>query len=136
MRKFFSVFLVISLLATAGAIYWRMARPEGASYRSYNAARGADGPSGSIEKRSFRADRLPSREASPDGVHRRVGALLDSLRTFGPTESRSAAWPRVQEEASERQDWAVTISIGSSIISAIGALAQVWLTAKTARSGG
>lgn len=36
-----------------------------------------------------------------------------------------------QEKApSDRQDWAMIISIASSIISALGAMAQVWLQAR------
>ncbi|WP_125461723.1 MULTISPECIES: hypothetical protein [Rhodomicrobium] len=96
MRRFFRFLFVVSIIATAGALYWRTFLPEaGAPTASQPQLRG-------IEK-------------SPDGT--------------GPAERsfRSDAKP------SERQDLAVTISILSSIISAVAALAQTWLTARAYR---
>lgn len=134
MRKFFSVFFVLSLLATAGTVYWRMAHPEGASYEpvSGGTRNGSTGASGSADGHPFSTGGLPSREALREGVHKRVGAFFDRIRG----DRKNADQRRVEEDASERQDWAVTVSIASSLVSAFGALAQVWLTAKAVRSGG
>jgi len=43
---------------------------------------------------------------------------------------RRAYAPGGEKAASERQDWAVTISILSSVISALAAVVQTWLTAR------
>jgi hypothetical protein len=50
-----------------------------------------------------------------------------SDRSVPPAYAPGAGTRRV---ASGRQDWAVTISIASSIISALAALVQTWLTAR------
>lgn len=44
------------------------------------------------------------------------------------------AAPEEQKAPSERQDWAMIISVASSIISALGAAAQVWLTHRGLRA--
>jgi hypothetical protein len=144
MRKTFLLFFVFSLLATSGTLYWRMAHPEGAhSEAAFRSVRGADGVSGvadgpaRIERGGERTAALPTREMVREGVHKRIGALFDRLKSAtGPATKPLSAEARPSQEASDRQDWAVTISIASSIISAFGALAQVWLTARSARSGG
>jgi hypothetical protein len=66
------------------------------------------------------------------------GAPTVSSRESGPasrslgapdTASRSGA-PAASPQASGRQDLALTVSIVTSIISALAALAQTWLTAR------
>jgi hypothetical protein len=100
MRRFFTVLFVLSIIATAGAFYWRTYLPEGgvpvASERSFNP------PSAGS------ADQDSSAEA-PQSLRERI------------------------RQPSDRQDLAVTISILSSIISAVAALAQTWLTARAYR---
>lgn len=58
------------------------------------------------------AARAPSMETGP------------SMRTLGREKSSLTA----EKAPSERQDWAMMISVASSIISALGAVMQVWLT--------
>ena len=50
-------------------------------------------------------------------------------RSLDASPRRSYA-PGGEKAASERQDWAVTISILSSVISALAAVVQTWLTAR------
>jgi hypothetical protein len=56
-----------------------------------------------------------------------VSAPQARTRSLGQDSSRS---PGSGQFASDRQDLAVTISIVSSIVSAIAALLQTWLTAR------
>lgn len=97
MRRFFMTIFVLSLLATAGAWYWRTYLPEETISSSAPATRGLNG------------DQAPG---SPSAG----GASAGEDRT-----------------ASARQDLAVTISIWSSVISAIAAVLQTLLTARAIR---
>lgn len=97
MRRFFVVLFVLSLVATAGAYYWRTYYPEHAA---------AEAPSSEPGRRSITRDN--------DG---------SGARSF----RESVKLP------SDRQDLAVTISILSSIVSALAAVLQTWLTARTIR---
>ncbi len=94
MRRFFISLFVLSLIATAGAYYWRTYQPEVAV---------------SVEP---------------------------GARTFSPGDQEAgpeARSSRVERVPSDRQDLAVTISIWSSVISAIAAILQTWLTARAVR---
>ena len=96
MRRFFFALFVLSVIATAGAYYWRTYLPEAiatVSDRSRSIAPGAESESAVPEARSFQLEKVPS----------------------------------------DRQDFAVTISIWSSIISALAAIVQTWLTARSIR---
>jgi hypothetical protein len=97
MRRFFIVLFVLSLVATAAALYWRTYLPETAVPAT-------------AQERSLRP-----------------GAGEDSA-TGGTRSLRQYV-----SKPSNRQDLAVTISILSSIISAIAAVAQTWLTARAVR---
>jgi hypothetical protein len=96
MRRFFIVLFVLSLVATAAALYWRTYLPEtavpAAQERSLRPGAGEDNATGGTR----------------------------SLREY-------------VSKPSNRQDLAVTISLLSSIISAIAAVAQTWLTARAVR---
>jgi hypothetical protein len=101
MRRFFIFLFVVSLLATAVAVYW-------ASYL----------PEASVPVAQERG--LPA----PQG---------------GAGESAAPSAKSVQDfikKPSERQNMAVTISILSSIISALAAIVQTWLTARAYRRRG
>jgi hypothetical protein len=98
MRRFFVILFVLSLVATAGAYYWRTYYPE------HTAA--AEAPSTEPGRRSITRDN--------DGSGAR--SFRESVRL-----------------PSDRQDLAVTISILSSIVSALAAVLQTWLTARTIR---
>jgi hypothetical protein len=98
MRRFFISLFVISLLATAGTVFWRTYAPEGLDYRTTSAERSFV-PDGSTDRPSARA-------------YRREPA---------------------DEKPSERQDLALMLSIASSVISAVAALVQTWLTARPPR---
>jgi hypothetical protein len=66
---------------------------------------------------TVQADRAPAtRSASPSDRN-------ESRRAPSPAQSGEKA-------ASDRQDWAVTVSIVSSVVSALAALVQTWLTAR------
>ena len=94
MRRFFIVVFILSLIASAAALYWRTYLPEATVVE-------------------HAAPLAPSDEAT------RSLSTERSLREF--------------KAPSSRQDLALTISILSSIISAIAALAQTWLTARAYR---
>jgi hypothetical protein len=94
MRRFFIAVFVLSLIASAAALYWRTYLPE----------------------TTVVEDAAP---AAPSGEARRGFSTERSLREF--------------KAPSSRQDLALTISILSSIISAIAALAQTWITARAFR---
>jgi hypothetical protein len=94
MRRFFIVVFILSLIASAAALYWRTYLPEATVVEDA-------------------APLAPSDEAT------RSLSTERSLREF--------------KAPSSRQDLALTISILSSIISAIAALAQTWLTARAYR---
>ena len=71
------------------------------------------------------------RSTMPEGIAR--VAAQGGARSMAPyTASRPAEVRAARSEraASDRQDLAVTISIASSIVSALAALVQTWLTAK------
>ena len=95
MRRFFIFLFVVSIFATAGALYWRTYLPE-------------------IQPPAASEPTTRSVEKNTDG-------------TASTRSVRGLAQP------SDRQDLAVTISILSSIISALAALAQTWLTARAFR---
>jgi hypothetical protein len=97
MRRFFIVLFVLSLLATAAAVYWQTYLPEASAPAS------AD--------RQFTAPEAAPGQGAP---------TARSAREFA-------------KQPSDRQNMAVTISILSSIISAIAAIAQTWLTARAYR---
>lgn len=96
MRRFFIALFVISLIATAGTLYWRTYMPER--------------PAPVVAQREFRS-------APSDATD---GRARESL-------------PTVERTASERQDLAVTISIISSVVSALAAVIQTLLTARAYR---
>ena len=58
-----------------------------------------------------------------------------TTRSTGPADGGRApgSTRTVENTASDRQDLAVTISIVSSIVSALAALLQTWLTARAVR---
>jgi hypothetical protein len=95
MRRFFIAVFVLSLIASAAALYWRTYLPE-ATFAVEDAS-----------------------PAAPSGDATRSLSTERSLREF--------------KAPSSRQDLALTISILSSIISAIAALAQTWITARAYR---
>jgi hypothetical protein len=95
MRCFFIAVFVLSVIASAAALYWRTYLPE--------ASVAVDAPAPSA------SDAESSRKFSPER----------SLRSL--------------KAPSDRQDLALTISILSSVISALAALAQTWLTARAYR---
>ena len=97
MRRFFVVLFVVSLLATAAAVYWQTYLPE------------ASAP--------VPADR---RSGAPEAGRDQGAPAARSVREFA-------------KKPSDRQNMAVTISILSSIISAVAAVAQTWLTARAFR---
>jgi hypothetical protein len=100
MRRFFTVLFILSVGATAAALYWRTYLPEGGA----PVVRSAPAPSATRSAR-------PSAE--------------------GPDASRPPSYaPSGEKAASDRQDWALTVSIVSSVISALAALVQTWLTAR------
>jgi hypothetical protein len=103
MRRFFIVLFILSLIATAATLYWRTYLPEEIAVASAPA---------------------PKKSESPDAGDR-------SIQQGGP-EARSYI-QEAAKEPSERQDYAVTISIISSIISAVAAMLQTWLTARAYR---
>ncbi len=106
MRRFFIGVFILSLLATAGAYYWRVYLPE----KTVAVAVPQQSP-------GARAYRRTAPDSSPEA--------------FSPQSA-----PQVQtfKEPSERQDLAVTISLVSSVISALAALFQTWLTARSVRN--
>ncbi|NJM35870.1 MAG: hypothetical protein HC850_15585 [Rhodomicrobium sp.] len=104
MRRFFTVLFVLSLIATAATLYWRTYLPE-------ETVVSAAPPSASND-RSLR----PGGEGAGGGS--------GDVTSFSREEVR---------QPSERQDYAVTISILSSIISAVAAIFQTWLTARAYR---
>jgi hypothetical protein len=97
MRRFFIVFFVLSLLATAAAVYWQTYLPEASVPVSADRNLGAPGAGGD--------------QGAP---------TARSVREFA-------------KQPSDRQNTAVMISILSSIISAVAAVAQTWLTARAYR---
>ena len=97
MRRFFIVLFVLSLLATAAAVYWQTYLPEASVLVSADRTLRAPGAGGDQEAPAAR-----------------------SAREFA-------------KQPSDRQNMAVTISILSSIISAVAAVAQTWLTARAYR---
>jgi hypothetical protein len=99
MRRFFVVIFVLSLMATAGALYWRAYYPEHA------------------------AQPAPSAESSTRSLSPNDGA---------PAQ-RSPSLRQAIKSPSGRQDLAVTISILSSLVSALAAVLQTWLTARAFR---
>jgi hypothetical protein len=103
MRRFFTVLFILSLIATAGAFYWRTFLPE-AKVPVANSTVERSAP-----------------EAAPS-------AGEASRRSFGSEQLREFI-----KTPSDRQNLALTISILSSIISAVAAVAQTWLTARAYR---
>ena len=99
MRRFFIVLFVLSLLATAAAVYWQTYLPEMSIPLS--------------------ADR----QFSPPDAAPAPGQGAPTARSM-----RESA-----KQPSDRQNTAVMISILSSIISAVAAVAQTWLTARAYR---
>jgi hypothetical protein len=97
MRRFFIILFVLSLVATAGAYYWRTYFPEHTA---------AQAPSTEPGRRSI----------TPDNDGSGARSFRESVKL-----------------PSDRQDLAVTISILSSIVSALAAVLQTWLTARTVR---
>jgi hypothetical protein len=97
MRRFFIVLFVLSLMATAAAVYWQTYLPEASVLVSADRNRSAPGAGGD--------------QGAP---------AARSVREFA-------------KQPSDRQNMAVTISILSSIISAVAAVAQTWLTARAYR---
>jgi hypothetical protein len=96
MRRLFIMLFILSLGATAAAVYWRTFMPEAMTVS--------------------RAERPAATRGAPS-----------EARPPAYAPGRGAG---VQRTASDRQDWAVTISIASSIISALAALVQTWLAAR------
>jgi hypothetical protein len=107
MRRFFTVLFVLSVLATAATYYWRVYLPE----KSVVVQAPAASP-GAKSARKFSND---------DGAEAVSPSLRSSEREF-------------VQEPSQRQDFAMMISIFSSVVSAIAALFQTWLTARSVRS--
>ncbi len=103
MRRFFAVLFILSVIATAGAFYWRTFLPE---------AR--------VPVADATIERYAPEAAPGAGEASRRGFGSDQLREFIKTPSG-------------RQNLALTISILSSIISAVAAVAQTWLTARAYR---
>ena len=98
MRRFFIVLFVLSLFATAAAVYWQTYLPE------------ASVPV-SADRQFSQPEAAPGQGAAP---------TTRSVREFA-------------KQPSDRQNMAVMISILSSIISAVAAVAQTWLTARAYR---
>lgn len=94
MRRFFMTIFVLSLLATAGTLYWRAYLPE---------------------------------EPAPAGTTRGLNG------DQAPGAPSAGGAPATDRTASARQDLAVTISIWSSVISAVAAVLQTLLTARAIR---
>jgi hypothetical protein len=76
------------------------------------------------------------RTYSPEGRAPMVQAdRAPSTRSASPADRNEArrapgTTPSAETAASDRQDWAVTVSIVSSVVSALAALFQTWLTAR------
>ena len=96
MRRFFIVLFVLSLLATAAAVYWQTYLPE------------------------LSVPVLADRTRAPGAGGDQEAPTARSVREFA-------------KQPSDRQNMAVMISILSSIISAVAAVAQTWLTARAYR---
>jgi hypothetical protein len=99
MRRFFIALFILSLFATAAALYWRTYYPEHAAAPAAT-------------------ERSTERNLSRDG---------------NGTSTSSRSLRDAVRSPSGRQDLAVTISILSSVISALAAVLQTWLTARAFR---
>jgi hypothetical protein len=98
--RFFVIVFILSLGATAAAYAWRVYLPEGAAVRAERPTRSMGSPDSTQPMPQASGERAPY-SSQPSG-----------------------------RRPSDRQDWAVTISILSSVISALAALVQTWLTAR------
>ena len=100
MRRFFITLFVLSLIATAGAWYWRTYLPEKTVAETSS---------------KFNRNFQPNSEGQESG------------------SPQAQSFRDIAKAPSERQDLAVTISIVSSIISALAAVLQTWLAARSFR---
>lgn len=57
-----------------------------------------------------------------------VGVTMGGSRQMNDNAGKAVLMTVTEKAPSPRQDWAMIISVASSIISAAGAMAQVWLT--------
>ncbi len=100
MRRFFITVFALSLIATAGAWYWRTYLPEK-----------------TVTETASKSNR--------------------NFQTYsekpGAADPQAQSFQDIAKAPSERQNLAVTISIVSSIISALAAVLQTWLTARAYR---
>ena len=105
MRRFFTVLFLVSVVATGATYYWRTYQPELTVAAS--APQADDSADATAEKRSF------------------------SRRSLDAPSAQS--YPSVERQPSERQDMAMMISLVSSVISALAAIFQTLLTARSIR---
>ncbi len=110
MRRFFTVLFLVSVVATGATYYWRTYQPEEAVVVSAPAPQADDSSGASAEKRSY------------------------SRRSLSPDAFSTQSQPSVIREPSDRQDLAMMISLVSSLVSALAAIFQTWLTARSVRS--
>lgn len=110
MRRFFTVLFLVSLVATGAAYYWRTFQPEGTLVAAQEPAPMAEDSADGADKRSF----SPRSSGGPEALSRESSRFT-------------------MKEPSERQDMAMMISLVSSVISAIAAIFQTWLTARSVR---
>ena len=103
MRRFFILLFVVSLLATGAAVYWATYLPEA-----------------SVPASQDRSLTAPSPRTGGGSEAEKSAPAARSAREF-------------VKQASDRQNLAVTISILSSVISALAAVLQTWLTARSYR---
>jgi hypothetical protein len=105
MRRFFTVLFLVSVVATAAVYYWRTYQPEATVVAAAPAPAAKADDSGRAERRSL----------SPDALS-------------------APSSPVAMREPSDRQDMAMMISLVSSVISALAAIFQTWLTSRAVRS--
>ncbi|HKJ62251.1 MAG TPA: hypothetical protein VKA94_09705 [Hyphomicrobiales bacterium] len=108
MRRFFTVLFIVSIVATGFTYYWRTYQPEETVAASEPQA--DDGSGASAENRSY------------------------SRRSLSPDAFSTESYPASAKEPSDRQDLAMMISLVSSVISALAAIFQTWLTSRSVRS--
>lgn len=108
MRRFFLILFLLSVSTTAAAYYWRTYQPEQTVIAT-----------------------APEEEGN-SGILSEKGRY--SRRSLAPEAFSPQAAPVVAKEPSSRQDLAMMISLVSSVVSAIAAIFQTWMTARSFRN--
>ena len=106
MRRFFTMLFIISILGVGAAYYWRTYQPEKTVVLSESGDEGEDSAI-PTQKRSF------------------------SPRSRAPEAYSPQSTPVLTKEPSDRQDLAMMISLVASVISALAAVFQTWITARS-----